>query len=545
METERYQAFYRRFRPETFSQVRGQEAIVTTLKNQVSSGRVGHAYLFTGTRGTGKTTAAKILARAVNCENPQEGDPCGECASCRRILAGSSLNVAEIDAASNNGVDSVRELIQEMAYPPAEGRYRVYIVDEVHMFSVNAFNALLKSLEEPPSYVIFILATTEPHKIPITILSRCQRFDFRRITREVISDQLSMITEKEGIPMEKRALDYLAGLGDGSMRDALSLLERCVNYHGGKSLTYEMVLEVLGSSDSSFSAGLFRAVCDGDAGECMKLLEKRLYAGGEIRQLVQDLLSWLRNLMLYLAAGENVREMIDLGEENYQQLKQDAVLTSLPELIRYIRILSALSDDLRFSTQKRVSLELALIRLCMPEMEQDGSGMAGRMRKLERRLAELEKAPRLPAGNRGMQTAAAQPENAAGDLPAKEKKALPPALPETVRKLAQDWDRVVEKLPTPLRHYMSRGTPGIDGTGQLTLALPEKSIELTALEKKKEEAEEELAVILGEKPALKLIALPEEKEPEGFTSLEEVKELILSAGGSLEGIEFTTEDETE
>ena len=230
-----YTALYRKFRPSEFSDVKGQDHIVTTLKNQIRADRIGHAYLFCGTRGTGKTTIAKIFARAVNCEHPVDGDPCGECASCRAIASGSSMNVAEIDAASNNGVDNIREIREEVAYSPAEGKYKVYIIDEVHMLSIGAFNALLKTLEEPPSYVIFILATTEAHKIPITILSRCQRYDFRRITTETIAARLQELMEEEQVEVEERALTYVAKAGDGSMRDALSLWISALPFIWGRS----------------------------------------------------------------------------------------------------------------------------------------------------------------------------------------------------------------------------------------------------------------------------------------------------------------------
>ena len=232
-----YTALYRKFRPDNFEDVKGQEHIVTTLKNQIKAERIGHAYLFTGTRGTGKTTVAKIFAKAVNCENPVEGSPCGNCASCRSIAGGASMNVIEIDAASNNGVDNIREIVDEVSYSPAEGKYKVYIIDEVHMLSIGAFNALLKTLEEPPSYVIFILATTEVHKIPITILSRCQRYDFRRITIDTIAGRMRDLMEAEQVQIEDKALRYVAKMADGSMRDGLSLLDQCIAFHLGQELT--------------------------------------------------------------------------------------------------------------------------------------------------------------------------------------------------------------------------------------------------------------------------------------------------------------------
>ena len=242
-----YTALYRKWRPSTFDEVRGQDHIVTTLKNQIASGRIGHAYLFCGTRGTGKTSIAKIFARAVNCENPHNGNPCGECAACRAIATGASMNVVEIDAASNNGVDNIRQIRDEVEYSPADGKYRVYIIDEVHMLSTGAFNALLKTLEEPPSYVIFILATTEAHKIPITVLSRCQRYDFRRIDGETITGHLRQMADAEGIDVEDQALRYVAKKGDGSLRDSISLFDQCVAFYYGEKLTFERVLDVLGA----------------------------------------------------------------------------------------------------------------------------------------------------------------------------------------------------------------------------------------------------------------------------------------------------------
>ena len=264
-----YTALYRKWRPQTFADVKGQDHIVTTLQNQILSQRIGHAYLFCGTRGTGKTSVAKIFARAVNCEHPVDGSPCGECPSCKQIAAGTSLNVVEIDAASNNGVENIREIREQVQYPPTEGAYRVYIIDEVHMLSTGAFNALLKTLEEPPSYVIFILATTEVHKIPITVLSRCQRYDFRRITVDTIADRLKELTDAEGMPVEEKALRYVAKAGDGSMRDALSLLDQCAAFHFGETLTYEHVLDVLGAVDNSVFRELFRAVLENRTKDCI------------------------------------------------------------------------------------------------------------------------------------------------------------------------------------------------------------------------------------------------------------------------------------
>ena len=269
-----YTALYRKFRPGEFEEVKGQDHISKTLQNQIKANRIGHAYLFCGTRGTGKTSVAKIFAKAVNCMSPVNGSPCGECEMCKAISAGTSMNVIEIDAASNNGVDNIREMREEVAYRPTEGKYKVYIIDEVHMLSIGAFNALLKTLEEPPEYVIFILATTEAHKIPITILSRCQRYDFKRISIETIAARLSDLMDKEGIEVEERAIRYIAKVADGSMRDALSLLDQCIAFYLGQKLTYNNVLEVLGAVDTDVFSKLLREILSKDIPKVLRTLEE-------------------------------------------------------------------------------------------------------------------------------------------------------------------------------------------------------------------------------------------------------------------------------
>ena len=293
-----YTALYRKYRPSEFEDVKGQDHIVTTLKNQIKADRIGHAYLFCGTRGTGKTTVAKIFAKAVNCEHPVDGSPCGECQSCKAIAAGSSMNVIEIDAASNNGVENIRQIREEVSYSPTQGKYKVYIIDEVHMLSIGAFNALLKTLEEPPSYVIFILATTESHKIPITILSRCQKYDFRRISIETILARLMDLLEQEGVEAEEKAVRYVAKAGDGSMRDALSLLDQCIAFYLGEPLTYDHVLEVLGAVDTEVFSRLLRSILANDIVAAIELLEDLIVQGRELGQFVTDFVWYLRNLLL-------------------------------------------------------------------------------------------------------------------------------------------------------------------------------------------------------------------------------------------------------
>lgn len=389
-----YTALYRKWRPKVFEDVKGQDHIVVTLQNQILSQRIGHAYLFCGTRGTGKTSVAKIFARAVNCEHPVNGSPCGECASCRQIQAGTSLNVVEIDAASNNGVENIREIREQVQYPPTEGRFRVYIIDEVHMLSAGAFNALLKTLEEPPSYVIFILATTEVHKIPITVLSRCQRYDFRRITVDTITDRLKELTDAEGMPVEEKALRYVAKAGDGSMRDALSLLDQCAAFHYGETLTYEHVLDVLGAVDNSVFRDLFHAVVGKDTKKCILKLEEMVIQGRELSQFVVDFIWYLRNLLM-LKSDQGMEEILDVSSENLARMREEIELTDADTLMRYIRVFSELSGQIRYATQKRVLVEIALIKLCKPSMERSYDSILQRLSQLEQQMEQG--IPAMPA----------------------------------------------------------------------------------------------------------------------------------------------------
>ena len=317
-----YTALYRKFRPSEFEDVKGQDHIVTTLQNQIKANRIGHAYLFCGTRGTGKTTVAKIFAKAVNCEHPVNGSPCGECEMCKSIAAGTSMNVIEIDAASNNGVDNIREIREEVTYRPTEGKYKVYIIDEVHMLSIGAFNALLKTLEEPPEYVIFILATTEVHKIPITILSRCQHYDFKRISIETITDRMRDLMQTEQVEVEEKALRYIAKAADGSMRDALSLLDQCIAFYLGQKLTYDHVLEVLGAVDTDVFSRLLRKVLERDVAGVLDIVEDLVMQGRELTQLAADFTWYLRNLLL-VKTSDNIEDVLEDLPEDYQQFARE------------------------------------------------------------------------------------------------------------------------------------------------------------------------------------------------------------------------------
>ncbi len=437
-----YMALYRKFRPTEFDDVKGQEHIVTTLKNQIKAERIGHAYLFCGTRGTGKTTIAKIFAKAVNCENPVDGSPCGECALCRAIAAGRSMNVIEIDAASNTGVDNIREIRDEVAYSPTEGRYKVYIIDEVHMLSSGAFNALLKTLEEPPSYVIFILATTEVHRIPITILSRCQRYDFRRITADTITDRLLELTQKEKVEAEEKALRYIAKAADGSMRDALSLLDQCIAFYLNEPLTYDHVLEILGAVDMDVYSSLLRKILKGNLMGVMEDVERLVIQGKELSQFVTDFTWYLRNLLL-LKCSDQMEDVLDVSTENLNHLRQEAELVETDTLMRYIRIFSELGGQLKFATQKRILVEVALIKLCCPAMEPSQDGILDRVRVLEKKMEDTL-AGISPEGLQALSGyGASSGYHAAAEEAEKEEPPMVEAVPEDVELVVKNWQAIV------------------------------------------------------------------------------------------------------
>ena len=453
-----YTALYRKFRPSRFEEVKGQEHIVTTLQNQIKADRIGHAYLFCGTRGTGKTSIAKIFARAVNCEHPVEGSPCGECASCKSIAAGASMNVIEIDAASNNGVDNIREIVEEVSYSPAEGRFKVYIIDEVHMLSIGAFNALLKTLEEPPSYVIFILATTEVHKIPITILSRCQRYDFRRITIETIMERLRELMEQEQVQVEEKALRYVAKTADGSMRDALSLLDQCIAFHFGQELTYDKALDVLGAVDTEVFSRLLRHVLQQDVTGCIGLLEEIVMQGRELTQFLTDFTWYLRNLLL-LKSSDDIEDIIDVSSDNLLRLKEEAGMLEVETLMRYIRIFSELSGQIKYATQKRISVEIALIKLCKPDMERDYGSVVERVRVIEEQLEN------------GIVTTAAVGETVPVPVPVKERPPLPKAIPEDVQEAVERWQDIVATAAMPMKQYLKEARLSLGGDNKLLIVV--------------------------------------------------------------------------
>ena len=487
-----YTALYRKFRPDEFEDVKGQDAIVRTLKNQINADRIGHAYLFCGTRGTGKTTVAKIFAKAVNCEHPVDGSPCGECAMCKSIAAGTSMNVIEIDAASNNGVDNIREIREEVTYRPTEGKYKVYIIDEVHMLSIGAFNALLKTLEEPPEYVIFILATTEAHKIPITILSRCQRYDFKRISIETIAARLRELIDKEGWDVEDKAVRYIAKMADGSMRDSLSLLDQCAAFYMNETLTYDHVLEVLGAVDTEVFSRLLRQLLAMDVHQVIETVDELVMQGRELSQLAADFTWYLRNLLL-VKSSDNMEDVLDVSSENLTLLKEEAQMIDSDTLIRYIRIFSDLTNQLKYATQKRVLLEVTLIKLCRPAMDQNKDALLDRIRAIEKQLEEG--AWEAPVRERIVYASDAKE---AGEP--KPKPELPQALNEDVKAVAKDFRMIINEASPMLRTYLKKARLSAGEGNRLLIVLPDElSASAVATPEHKEEIQSLIEQKIGKK----------------------------------------------
>lgn len=458
-----YMALYRKFRPSEFEEVKGQEHIVTALTNQIKANRIGHAYLFCGTRGTGKTTIAKLLAKAVNCEHPIDGSPCNACESCLAIQAQTAMNVIEIDAASNNGVDNIREIRDEVQYSPAEGKYKVYIIDEVHMLSIGAFNALLKTLEEPPSYVIFILATTEVHKIPITILSRCQRYDFRRISMDTITKRLQDLMQREGIEAEEKALRYVAKVADGSMRDALSLLDQCIAFYLGKPIVYDQVLEVLGAVDYEVFSRMLRAILKEDVPNVMVIIEEMVMSGRELSQFITDFIWYLRNLLLLKNAKEE-EVGLDMSSEMIELLREETQMVTSEGLMRYIKVLSELSNQIRYASQKRVLTEVTFVRLCKPQMEQNYDGILERLRQLEEKMEQG--IPMVAQKVDSVQPKKEETSFSTEQVQQELEKRFAPADIQSLTQIIHQIPEIKRELIGPMKIHFSRAkvTIGTDGT---------------------------------------------------------------------------------
>lgn len=376
-----HKALYRTYRPQTFKDVVGQEHIIRTLKNQIQNNNVGHAYLFCGTRGTGKTSTAKIFARALNCQNSVDEEPCNECEVCKDILSDNIMDVIEIDAASNNSVDDIREIRENVKYTPAKCKYKVYIIDEVHMLSQGAFNALLKTLEEPPSYVIFILATTEPHKIPATILSRCQRFDFKRVTVKDMSTRMKEICDDVNVVVDDRALNLIARNSQGALRDALSILDQCMSF-SENDIEYKDVVDLLGTVNIEQLFEMAEYVIKEDTKKCLEILNEFVVWGKDIKNLIDDLIDHFRNLMVCKVSSD-LDEIISLPEEIVEQLKSQASTIEVNDIIRILNILSTTQDAIKVSSNPRVLAEVSIMKLSQPMFDESKESLLKRISNLE------------------------------------------------------------------------------------------------------------------------------------------------------------------
>lgn len=381
-----YTALYRKWRPRKFEEVHGQQQVTATLQNELKNNKISHAYLFCGTRGTGKTSTARLLAKAVNCSSLIDYNPCDQCDSCVSINEGSSIDILEIDAASNRGIDDIRNLREATKFTPTLGKYKVYIIDEVHMLTNEAFNALLKTLEEPPAYVMFILATTEPHKLPATILSRCQRFDFKRISIPNIMEQLRMICSHEGIEAEDAALRMIARNADGAMRDAVSIIDQCSIY-GGKKVTEDTVLDVLGISGEQHLLQIGEAILRGDASKAIIAIDELSSGGKDINQFIKDLTAHFRNLLMTKILDQP-EDVIDLSSEGIQILTRSGEQYTKESIIRCIKYLSELENEAKWYSNPRILLEVAVVRMCKTAGDDSLDGLMTRIAKLEKMLTE-------------------------------------------------------------------------------------------------------------------------------------------------------------
>lgn len=497
-----YIALYRKWRPKRFEDICSQEHITTTLKNQIKGNRISHAYLFCGTRGTGKTSTAKLLAKAVNCFDIKDGNPCDSCESCKGINQGNSIDVFEIDAASNRGIDNIRDLREAVKFTPAVGKYKVYIIDEVHMLTNEAFNALLKTLEEPPAYVIFILATTEPHKLPATVLSRCQRFDFKRISQESMLKRLIYICEQEGIKAETEALRLIVRNSDGAMRDAISIMDQCGVY-GNKSINTEDVLMVLGIVNDKYLFEMSEAILAEDVSQTMQLLKEISTEGKDMSQFSRDLLIHYRNLLMAKLVDEP-EEVIDLSKGIIADLKEQSNRYTRENILRCINILSNLTTELKWSSQPKVLLEVALIKMCRLEKDISTEGLLARIAKLEQALtsgeisitAALSVKKRKKESKKTLEIQQDMAESKKNEIPNTNKKDS-----KKDTKILDSWDGFIDEIKKrkkmKLRTYMALCKPVLmDGEKVMLCFARQDSFSKEAMES--HETKKEIEDIAGE-----------------------------------------------
>lgn len=459
-----YQALYRQWRPTDFSSMVSQEAVVGTLRNQINTGRIAHAYLFCGSRGTGKTSTAKIMARAINCEHPINGDPCGQCESCRRLLADESMDVMEIDAASNNGVDEIRDLRETVKYPPQQGKYKVYIIDEVHMLSASAFNALLKTLEEPPAHVCFILATTEPQKLPATILSRCQRFDFGRIPAHQIAGRLRQAVDGANATATDNALLMIARAAEGGMRDALSILDMCLGYQNDVDET--LVRNVLGTSDRSFLFRFVEALELEDASTVLGLIDELMRKGREPMVFAKDVSQHLRALLMAKTCPDELPSLLDITQEDADEFIYQSENITVTRLMKMMEFFMATETELRLASSPRIVLENTALKCCLRTTEVDAAALNDRIAQLEKQVADLTE--KLKNGVVAVAPSAPKPKKEAPEPVKKEEPIRPAVLTPTGRNTDETWKEALNTLKKadPGTHsFLTQGRYlGCDGT---------------------------------------------------------------------------------
>ena len=485
-----YQALYRAWRPDTFSEICGQDAVTRTLKRQVMTGRIAHAYLFCGTRGTGKTSAAKVLSRAINCLDPQDGDPCGECEICRALKQENSMDVMEIDAASNNGVDEIRDLREKIKYPPTLTRYKVYIIDEVHMLSTGAFNALLKTLEEPPKHAVFILATTEPQRLPATILSRCQRFDFHRISADVIVERLMVVLGGIGRSASDEALTEIARASEGAMRDALSLLDVCLSYTDGE-VSGQLARDVLGTAGREAMFDFTNALIDGDAGRALTQIDEVMRRGSDPQVFMRDTVAHLRGIMLAGAVTDGLAELLEVTFEDAQRFSEQAGRVSADGLNRMLELFMRAESDVKWASRPRTILELAAVRACHPEKEADST--------VNERLDRVEKLIESGAAARPVRTAPRPEAKKEDKSPQIQEKTPPPTPSEAPPQAYLDAiGRLRNENPSIDKPMDSMRFIRYDGQ-QVVVEFSKKNImHMKLLERKKAMIEETLADAFGQ-----------------------------------------------
>lgn len=457
-----YIALYRKWRPKTFDEVRGQEVATKALKNQIIANHIAHAYLFTGTRGTGKTSVAKIMARAVNCTNPKNGNPCNECEACKSILKDASISVVELDAATNNGIDDIRIIKEQITYPPTDVKYKVFIIDEAHMLSKAAANALLKTLEEPPEYAIFILATTDVHRLPVTVCSRCQRYDFKRIKTQVIADRLREICDDENVDISDKAVYHIAISGDGALRDAISILDECRAFYPEQRIEYDDVLNVIGTIDSKIFGEILQNVSQRNINGIISIVNDLVYEGRDISQLVNDFIWYMRN-MLIVKNGQDVTYLLDMTKDAIDSMYEVKDVVSKEQLIRYIGIFSELSNKIKFSSQKRILFELELIRLMTPSMDIDVESVLDRLSYLENSIRE---------GSINVVDKKLNYEKNDNEEKVVE---LEKAVYDDYQVIKKDWNNIVNSLRNYIAALLSGVKPNISESGELIIAFKDNN----------------------------------------------------------------------